>query len=71
MSVAILFMGIASPLFTMRMEVSVNNTLDMTSSPREAKRPANSSPAQKLVTLPAVTNSTASALLVERQAARQ
>jgi NADH-quinone oxidoreductase subunit M len=76
MSVAILFMGIASPLFTKRMEVSVNNTLDMISSPRDANRPAKtppakSAPVQQLVTVPVSPNATATAALVERQAARQ
>src|ERR1700691_4040985 len=81
MAVAILFMGIASPLFTRRMEVSVNNTLDMTSSPRNAARPAAGSPGRHLVTTPAVPSRTvqaaslhvdgaAVAALVERRAAQ-
>jgi NADH-quinone oxidoreductase subunit M len=81
MAVAILFMGIASPLFTRRMEVSVNNTLDMTSSPRNAARPAVGSPARRLVAVPAAPNPTvqaappqvdraAVAALVERRAAQ-
>ena len=40
MAVAILFMGIASPLFTRRMEASVNNIIEQTSAPRNASRPA-------------------------------
>ena len=36
MALAILFMGIASPLFTRRMEASVDNILDQTSTAREA-----------------------------------
>src|SRR5271170_5466008 len=40
MALAILFMGIASPLFTRRMEVSVNNILEQTSTPRNASYPA-------------------------------
>jgi NADH-quinone oxidoreductase subunit M len=39
MAVAILFLGIASPLFTRRMEVSVNNILEQTSGSRNASRP--------------------------------
>jgi NADH-quinone oxidoreductase subunit M len=39
MAVAILFLGIASPLFTRRMEVSVNNVLEQTSGSRNASRP--------------------------------
>ena len=81
MAVAILFMGIASPLFTRRMEVSVNNTLDMTSSPRNAARGAVGSPGRHLVTMPAVPSRTvqapalhvdgaAVAALVERRAAQ-
>jgi NADH-quinone oxidoreductase subunit M len=45
MAVAILFMGIASPLFTRRMEVSVNNVLEQTSPPRNASGPAVDAPA--------------------------
>src|SRR3984957_18574288 len=81
MAVAILFMGIASPLFTRRMEVSVNTTLDMTSSPRNAARPAVGSPARRLVAVPAPptptvqaaplhVDRTAIAALVERRAAQ-
>jgi NADH-quinone oxidoreductase subunit M len=81
MAVAILFMGIASPIFTRRMEVSVNNTLDMTSSPRNAARPANGSPGRPLVAMPARPSRTvgaaplhvdgaAVAALVERRAAQ-
>ena len=40
MAVAIIFMGIASPLFTRRMEASVNNILRADSTPRNASRPA-------------------------------
>ncbi len=36
MAIAILFMGIASPLFTRRMEASVNNVIEQTSTPRNA-----------------------------------
>jgi|HubBroStandDraft_1064217.scaffolds.fasta_scaffold53875_2 NADH-quinone oxidoreductase subunit M len=81
MAVAILFLGIASPLFTRRMEVSVNNTLDMTSSPRNAARPALGSPGRHLVTMPAAPSQTvqpaalhvegaAVAALAERRAAQ-
>jgi NADH-quinone oxidoreductase subunit M len=68
MAVAILFMGIASPLFTRRMEASVNNILEQTSSPRNASRPAIVPPARpvagQLVKLPAQT---ALAALAEKQ----
>ena len=49
MAVAILFMGIASPLFTRRMEVSVNNILEQTSTPRNASHAA---PPSHLVAVP-------------------
>jgi NADH-quinone oxidoreductase subunit M len=42
MAVAILFLGVASPLFTRRMEVSVNNILEQTSGARNASRPVAS-----------------------------
>jgi NADH-quinone oxidoreductase subunit M len=78
MAVAILFLGIASPLFTRRMEVSVNNTLDMTSSPRNAARPASGSPARRVVALPPAptpvpsgTPGASVATLVERRAAQR
>ncbi len=73
MAVAILFMGIASPLFTRRMEVSVNNVLDQTSMPRNASRPAAGPPARHVVALPAAPARTAQpavATLVERRAAQ-
>jgi NADH-quinone oxidoreductase subunit M len=41
MAVAILFMGIASPLFTRRMEASVNNVIEQVNAPQEAWRPAS------------------------------
>jgi NADH-quinone oxidoreductase subunit M len=40
MAIAILFMGIASPLFTRRMEASVNNVIEQTSGARDASRHA-------------------------------
>ena len=46
MAAAILFMGIASPLFTRRMEVSVNSTLEQMSHPQNASRPATNAPAK-------------------------
>jgi NADH-quinone oxidoreductase subunit M len=74
MAVAILFMGIASPLFTRRMEVSVNNILEQTSTPRNASRPAAGSPARHLVAAPAPPVQAAAppavATLVERRAAQ-
>jgi NADH-quinone oxidoreductase subunit M len=66
MAVAIIFMGVASPLFTRRMEVSVNNILDLTSGARNASHPAADSRARQLVALPAPAAS-ASVALVERR----
>ena len=40
MSVMIIFMGVASPLFTRRMEVSTNNLLHLMERPQNASRPA-------------------------------
>jgi NADH-quinone oxidoreductase subunit M len=40
MAVAIIFMGVASPLFTRRMEASVNNVIERVNSPQSASRPA-------------------------------
>jgi NADH-quinone oxidoreductase subunit M len=52
MALAILFMGIASPLFTRRMEVSVNNILEQTSTPRNASRHVVPPPARYVVARP-------------------
>jgi NADH-quinone oxidoreductase subunit M len=52
MAVAILFMGIASPLFTRRMEASVNSVLEQTSGARNASRPAAISPVRQIVAMP-------------------
>jgi NADH-quinone oxidoreductase subunit M len=52
MAVAILFMGIASPLFTRRMEVSVNNVIEQTSTPRNASRPVALPPTHNVVAPP-------------------
>jgi NADH-quinone oxidoreductase subunit M len=67
MAVAILFMGIASPLFTRRMEVSVNNVIEQTSTPRNAARPAATSPTRHVVTVPAAPAHPALAALAESQ----
>ena len=40
MAVAIIFMGVASPVFTHRMEASVNNVMEQVSPPRDASRPS-------------------------------
>jgi NADH-quinone oxidoreductase subunit M len=64
MALAILFMGVASPLFTRRMEVSVNNILEQTSTPRNASRPVGLPRAPYVVALPAHP---ALAVLAERQ----
>jgi formate hydrogenlyase subunit 3/multisubunit Na+/H+ antiporter MnhD subunit len=45
MSAAIIFMGIASPLFTHRMEASVDALLQQTNSPQDARRAPLQSPA--------------------------
>jgi len=49
MSVMIIFMGIASPLFTRRMEVSTNNLLHLMDRPQNASRPPVLPPAGKSV----------------------
>jgi len=64
MAVAILFMGIATPLFTRRMEVSVNNILEQTSTPRDAWRPVSLPHTPYVVVPPAHP---AIAALAERQ----
>jgi NADH-quinone oxidoreductase subunit M len=64
MAVAILFMGIASPLFTRRMEASVNNVIEQTSTPRDASRPVSLPRAPYAVVPPAHP---ALAALAERQ----
>jgi NADH-quinone oxidoreductase subunit M len=64
MAVAILFMGIASPFFTRRMEASVNNVIEQTSTPRDASRPVSLPHAPYVVVPPAHP---ALAALAERQ----
>jgi NADH-quinone oxidoreductase subunit M len=64
MAVAILFMGLASPLFTRRMEASVNNVIEQTSTPRDASRPTSPPHAPYVVAQPAHP---ALAALAERQ----
>jgi NADH-quinone oxidoreductase subunit M len=73
MAVAILFMGIASPLFTRRMEVSVNNVLDQTSTPRNASHRAVGPPVRHIAAAPVAQPQTAQpavATLVERRVAQ-
>ena len=72
MAAAILFMGVASPLFTRRMEVSVSSMLDSMSPPSDASRPAGL-PARPRVVLPAAEAHDATAkvaALAERRAAQ-
>jgi len=72
MAAAILFMGVASPLFTRRMEVSVSSMLDSMSPPSDASRPAGL-PARPRVALPAAEAHDATAkvaALAERRAAQ-
>jgi NADH-quinone oxidoreductase subunit M len=53
MSVMIIFMGIASPLFTRRMEVSTNNLLHLMERPQNASRPNAAPPlGKRMVVLP-------------------
>ncbi|HVB55443.1 MAG TPA: NADH-quinone oxidoreductase subunit M [Candidatus Acidoferrales bacterium] len=53
MAIAIIFMGVASPLFTRRMEVSTNNVLRQMESVQNASRRVLSSPdASRVVVLP-------------------
>src|SRR5208282_3695257 len=40
MAAVIIFMGLASPLFTRRMEASVNNVIERVNLPQNASRPA-------------------------------
>jgi NADH-quinone oxidoreductase subunit M len=67
MALAILFMGIASPLFTRRMEASVNNILEQTSSPRNASHAPAKVPVRPVVALPATSAQPPVAALVEGQ----
>ena len=53
MAIAILFMGIASPVFTRRMEVSTNTLLEQMQRVQNASRRATVSPAGRLAALPA------------------
>jgi NADH-quinone oxidoreductase subunit M len=52
MAVAILFMGVASPLFTRRMEVSTNNLLHQMERVQTAQRPVTPGPAAKRAAIP-------------------
>jgi NADH-quinone oxidoreductase subunit M len=53
MSVLIIFMGVASPLFTRRMEVSTNNLLHLMERPQNASRPSLAPPpGKRLVWVP-------------------
>jgi NADH-quinone oxidoreductase subunit M len=70
MAVAILFMGVASPLFTRRMAASVDNILTRVNPPQNASQrpalvPCMGAPAAKL---PASSGSAAMAAIAERQA---
>jgi len=47
MAVAIIFMGVASPIFTRRMEVSTNNLLHQMERVQNVSRPATPEPAGK------------------------
>jgi NADH:ubiquinone oxidoreductase subunit 4 (subunit M) len=69
MAVAILFMGVASPLFTRRMEVSVNNVLQQTSSPRNASHSPATAPGRPLIAMPGPPAQASSvvAAIVERR----
>src|SRR5580658_3988578 len=52
MAVAIIFMGVASPLFTRRMEVSTNNLLHQMERVQTAQRPVTLGPAAKRAAIP-------------------
>src|SRR5208283_585210 len=71
MSVMIIFMGVASPLFTRRMEVSTNTLLRLMDRPQNASRPPVLPPAGKravlLPLLPAQQNHTLGAAQAEGQ----
>jgi NADH:ubiquinone oxidoreductase subunit 4 (subunit M) len=47
MSVMIIFMGVASPLFTRRMETSTNQLLHLMERPQNASRPSTGAPLVK------------------------
>jgi NADH-quinone oxidoreductase subunit M len=72
MAVAILFMGLASPLFTRRMEVSVNSVLEQTSSPRNASHSPATAPGHSLEAMPVPPAQASSvvAAIVERRVQR-
>jgi NADH-quinone oxidoreductase subunit M len=60
LALAILFMGVASPLFTRRMEVSTNNVLRQMERVEDTARPATiASPARRTAVLPAAQSSRA------------
>jgi NADH-quinone oxidoreductase subunit M len=69
MAVAILFMGVASPLFMRRMEVSVNNVLEQTASPRNASHAPATAPGHPLAAMPGPPAQASSvvAAIVERR----
>jgi hypothetical protein len=52
MAVAIIFMGLASPLFTRRMEVSTNNLLHQMERVQTAQRPVTPESAAKRAAIP-------------------
>jgi hypothetical protein len=60
LALAILFMGVASPLFTRRMEVSTKNVLRQMERVEDAAQPAKIvSPARRTAVLPAAQSSPA------------
>jgi NADH-quinone oxidoreductase subunit M len=59
MAVAILFMGIASPLFTRRMQASTDNILQLMNRPENAARPVVLPRAADAATVPAAPRATA------------
>src|SRR5277367_2024005 len=69
MAIAILFMGIASPLFTRRMEVSANTILEQMQRVQNAARPAATAPGRPLAAMPGPPAQASSvvAAIVERR----
>jgi NADH:ubiquinone oxidoreductase subunit 4 (subunit M) len=68
MAVAIIFMGVASPLFTRRMQSSTNNLLNQMERVHNVSRPAVYDPAatQTAVASPSQKNSSATAISLRR-----
>jgi len=72
-AVVIIFMGIASPLFTRRMEASVNNVMLQVSPPQNAQRrvaPPSARPVNNAVSINAIAPRPLIAAIPERRVQR-